>query len=92
MIQHGVLLGASKGIENAPTIGKNTILSAKCSVLGKVNVGENCVIGAGAIVTKDVPPNTTVVGVNQMHPNSDAMKTALAYFAIDSNAMKGKEK
>lgn len=42
-------------IDDGVSIGSNaTILP--------VHIGKNSVIGAGAVVTKDVPPNTTVVG------------------------------
>jgi serine O-acetyltransferase len=31
-------------------------------ILGKVTIGENAIIGAGAVIVKDVPPNCTVIG------------------------------
>ena len=43
-------------------IGANVWLSANCMVLGGVSVGDNSVIGAGVVLSKDVPPNTIVVG------------------------------
>lgn len=41
-----------------PIIRKNCKLGAYAIILGPVEIGENSVIGAGAIVTHDVPPNT----------------------------------
>lgn len=81
IIQHGVTLGASKGMENAPTIRRNAVLGAKCTIIGNVQVGENCIIGAGAIVTKDVPANHTAIGINSFHPNSADMQNTLHYFS-----------
>ena len=72
-IMHGVTLGASKGLTNAPIIRKNAILGANCTIVGKVEVGKGCIVGAGAIVTKDVPPHHTVIGVNKVIPISDEM-------------------
>lgn len=43
-------------------IEKNVWIGAGAIVLGGVTVGENAVIAAGAVVTKDVPPNTLVGG------------------------------
>ena len=76
-IMHGVTLGASKGLTNAPIIHKNVILGASCTIVGKVDVGEGCIVGAGAIVTKDVPPHHTVIGVNKIIPISDEMKKVI---------------
>ena len=36
---------------------------AGAKVLGSVTIGDNCKIGAGSVVLKNVPPNSTVVGV-----------------------------
>ncbi len=36
---------------------------AGVTVLAGVTIGENAVVGAGAVVTKDVAPNTIVAGV-----------------------------
>ncbi|UUF09750.1 hypothetical protein J0J70_12450 [Turicibacter bilis] len=46
-------------------VGKNTIIGAGAKILGDVIIGENCTIGVNAVVTKDVPSNTTVVGYNK---------------------------
>ncbi len=44
------------------TIGDNAWLGGGAIVLAGVLVGENSIVGAGATVTKDVPPNTAVMG------------------------------
>ncbi len=43
-------------------IGRNVWIAAGVTVIGGVTVGENAVIAAGSVVTKDVPPNTLVAG------------------------------
>jgi acetyltransferase-like isoleucine patch superfamily enzyme len=44
-------------------IGSNTWLGARVTVLDGASIGQHCVIGAGAVVTKRVPPNSLAVGV-----------------------------
>ena len=44
-------------------IETNVWIAASATILGGVTIGENSVVGAGAVVTKDVPPNTFVAGV-----------------------------
>lgn len=43
-------------------IGRNVWIGANCVVLPGVSIGENSVIGAGSIVTKDIPANVVAVG------------------------------
>lgn len=44
------------------TVGHNTFLGAGARVLGHVNIGHGCVIGACSLVTRDVPPFSQVAG------------------------------
>ncbi len=44
-------------------IGKNVWIGAHATILPGVTIGDNAVIAAGAVVTKDVAPNTVVAGV-----------------------------
>ncbi|HKI77815.1 MAG TPA: acyltransferase, partial [Ignavibacteriaceae bacterium] len=44
-------------------IKKGTSIGSSSTILCGVTIGENAIIGAGAVVTKDVPPNTIVAGV-----------------------------
>jgi len=44
------------------TIGNDVWLGGNISILPGVTIGDNCVIGAGAVVTKDVPANSVAVG------------------------------
>lgn len=65
VIYQGVTLGGT-GKETGkrhPTIKKGVVISAGAKVLGGFTVGEYAKIGAGAVVLKAVPANTTVVGV-----------------------------
>ena len=43
-------------------IGKNVWIGADCTILPGVIIGENSIIGAGSVVTKDVPANIVVAG------------------------------
>ena len=43
-------------------IGKNCWLAVNVTVIGGVTIGEGCVIGAGSVVTRDIPPNSLAVG------------------------------
>ena len=54
--------GKEKG-KRHPTIGDKVTIGAGAKVLGNIAVGENCRIGAGSVVLRDVPENSTVVGV-----------------------------
>ncbi|OIK12614.1 serine O-acetyltransferase [Bacillus sp. MUM 116] len=61
----GVTLGGTgkeKG-KRHPTIKDNALIATGAKVLGSITVGENSKIGAGSVVLKEVPPNSTVVGV-----------------------------
>lgn len=44
-------------------IGRNVWIGAAATVLPGVTIGENSVVAAGAVVSRDVPPNTIVAGV-----------------------------
>lgn len=60
-IHAGVNIGAHRGA--APKIGDNVYLGPGAKIVGGVVVGDGAVIGANAVVVKDVPPGVTVGGV-----------------------------
>jgi len=47
----------------AAVVEKNVIIGANSSIIAGVEIGENAVVGAGAVVTRNVPANTVVMGV-----------------------------
>lgn len=46
-----------------PTIGNNVVIGAGAKILGNITVGEGVRIGANAVVVRNIPANSTVVGV-----------------------------
>ena len=64
IIYHGVTLGGTsrKNVKRHPSLGNHIVVGAGAKILGNITVGHNCKIGAGAVVVKDVPRNSTVVG------------------------------
>ena len=64
-LYQGVTLGGT-GKEHGkrhPTIGNNVMISTGAKILGSFTIGDNSKIGAGSVVLKEVPPDSTVVGV-----------------------------
>jgi serine O-acetyltransferase len=63
-IYQGVTLGGTgKDVgKRHPTVRDGVIVGTGASVLGPVEIGEGAKVGAGSIVIKDVPANSTVVG------------------------------
>ena len=64
-LYQGVTLGGTgkeKG-KRHPTIGNAVVIGAGAKVLGNIRIGDNCRIGAGSVILRDVPNDSTVVGV-----------------------------
>jgi len=64
-LYQGVTLGGT-GKEHGkrhPTIEDEVVIGGGAKVLGNITVGRNCRIGAGSVVLRSVPENSTVVGV-----------------------------
>ena len=64
-LYQGVTLGGT-GKEHGkrhPTIGDNVVVGGGAKILGNITVGNNCRVGAGSVVTRDVPDDSTIVGV-----------------------------
>ncbi|MBD2385234.1 serine O-acetyltransferase [Cylindrospermum sp. FACHB-282] len=65
LIYQGVTLGGT-GKESGkrhPTLGANVVVGSGAKVLGNLQIGDRVRIGAGSIVLRNVPPDSTVVGV-----------------------------
>lgn len=65
LMYHQVTLGGTSlsKTKRHPTIGNNVLLGMGAKVLGNITIGDGARIGANSVVTRDVPPNTTVVGI-----------------------------
>ena len=75
-LYQGVTLGGTgkeKG-KRHPTVGNNVVIGTGAKVLGNITIGDNSYIGANAVVIKDVPPNSTVVGVPGRITKQDGKK------------------
>lgn len=45
------------------SIGNNVYIGINCTILPGVTIGDNVIIGAGSVVTKDIPSNSVAAGV-----------------------------
>ena len=64
-LYQGVTLGGT-GKEHGkrhPTLEENVVVGGGAKILGNIIIGKNCRIGAGSVVLRNVPDNSTVVGV-----------------------------
>jgi serine O-acetyltransferase len=76
LLYQGSTLGGTGIVKGKrhPTIGNNVVIGAGAKVLGNIVIGDNSYIGANAVVVKDVPPNSTVVGVPGRITKQDGKK------------------
>jgi serine O-acetyltransferase len=64
-LYQGATLGGTgkEKLKRHPTIGNGVVIGAGAKILGNIQVGNNSRIGAGSVVLRDVPDDSTVVGV-----------------------------
>ncbi|PCI19438.1 hypothetical protein COB64_03845 [Candidatus Wolfebacteria bacterium] len=63
-LKHGV--AEENPLDSSPKIGNNVIIAFNSTIIGGINIGDNSYICAGAVVTKDIPPNVIVKKINQI--------------------------
>ena len=64
-LYHGVTLGGVswEKVKRHPTLEDNVVIGSGAKILGPCTVGKNSKIGSNSVVVKEVPPNSTVVGI-----------------------------
>jgi serine O-acetyltransferase len=88
MLYHGVTLGGRQreGGKRHPTIEDGVAIGAGAKVLGPITIGAGSVIGANAVVTRDAPADSVLVGVpakpraRRRGEDTRALLTAPEYF------------
>jgi serine O-acetyltransferase len=60
-VEHGVTIGEEKG--KVPVLGNDVFIGAGAKIVGNVTIGDRVKIGANAVVVKDVPSDSTAVGI-----------------------------
>lgn len=87
MLYHGVTLGgvSLKQTKRHPTLGDRVTVGAGAKILGPVEIGDDSSVGANAVVVKDAPADSIVVGVPGVAKPAKSTKEELrdAQFYID---------
>jgi serine O-acetyltransferase len=79
---HGVTLGGNvpEPVKRHPTVGDDVVIGANATILGAIEIGDGANVGAGAVVTEEVPPGATAIGVPAEivgHPDEDGDETVV---------------
>lgn len=61
-LHHNTTIGNKYPGGRAPVIKDGVTIGANCVIIGNITIGSYCEIGAGAVVTKDIPEKAIVVG------------------------------
>ena len=97
-IYHMVTLGGispsinsneQRHVKRHPTLENNVVVGSGAQVLGPVIVGKNAKIGANAVVTKDVPENSVMIGIPARNINtSSEQDSSFKPYGIDKDKIK----
>ena len=96
LLYQGVTLGGT-GKETGkrhPTLGNHVVVGTGAKILGNITIGDNSYIGANAVVIKNVPANSTVVGIPGRITKQDGRKIdmELAHMQVSDPVMENMAK
>ena len=83
-IFQGVTIGSVRG-KGVPKIGDNVVLFSGVKIIGNVTLGDNVIVGANAVVTRDVPNGAVVAGVPAKQISMNGEKIAQLYISSRNN-------
>lgn len=65
VLYHGVTLGANTfdKVDRHPKLGKHVIVFAGAKIIGPIHIGDHSIIAANAVVVKDAPENSKLIGI-----------------------------
>jgi serine O-acetyltransferase len=65
LIYHGVTLGGVdlNPVKRHPTLGDGVVIGAGAKIIGNIKIGNYSRVGANSVVIREVPPNSTVIGI-----------------------------
>jgi serine O-acetyltransferase len=84
VMQQVTIGGKDQSESAAPLIGNDVYFGAGARVLGDVRIGDGVVVGANAVVTRDIPAGVTVVGTNRIVASSRARAQGRERLAVVS--------
>lgn len=88
-VMQQVMIGGRDQDENiAPVIGDDVSIGAGARVLGDVRIGNGAIIGANAVITRDIPPGATVVGADRIVSTQHGPVPGAAEAALGPNVTK----
>lgn len=85
VMQQATIGGKDRDENIAPIIGDDVYVGAGARILGDVRIGHGVIVGANAVVTRDIPPGVTVVGANRIVTTVRAVEPtdpSIAHFPI----------
>jgi serine O-acetyltransferase len=76
-LYHGVTLGGNdpRPVKRHPTVRDGATLGANATLIGDIEIGANAKVGAGSVVTNDVPSGATVAGIPAERIDGGASET-----------------
>lgn len=63
LIGQNITIGGKDGDAEPPRIGDGVYIAAGARIIGDISIGDNCKIGANAVVNKTFPANSVLAGV-----------------------------
>ncbi|RDX35056.1 serine O-acetyltransferase [Kangiella sp. HD9-110m-PIT-SAG06] len=87
-LYHGVTLGGTSWKEGKrhPTLKNDVVIGAGAKVLGPITLSEGARVGSNAVVVKDVPKDTTMIGIpaRQVSRQKDSEQTVFEAYGIST--------
>jgi serine O-acetyltransferase len=77
-LYHEVTVGDRDGSGRAARIGDRVFIGAGAKIIGEISIGDDCIIGANAVVTKDMPSRTVAYGNPAVYKPRSGLQEAAA--------------